>query len=388
MASIESELFSTIYSRARKSDFKSFDQCDIKGSQLFIRPGVLSYKLGLKKLYNTVVYHSTTRQEGAWRKLLGIKEQSFAQADSFVVRALIHSEVKDKIEHISKLEKRIWSARSSGFNFSAWGQPYDWMSASLMKKNTPRTTVSSQIGLMYVELFKAFQNKSHLEKAVSAGNFFLKEMTRSLDTENHVSFSYGFGDEQMVYNANAMSVAFLGALYEMTQDKRLHDLIEKLIRHIMDHQNSDGSWNYRYKDGRSQGVIDNFHTAYLLSDLFSLRGTEFISGDNLAQLQLGFDFYMNQLFDKHHVPLWDTRRALPKDIMCYAAAIILFSQLEPSAHINKRLSSLLEAVKNEFIVDGDLIHSISGNSRNKNFYIRWGGCWMLYALSTLQTNRA
>lgn len=300
-----------------------------------------------------------------WTRLAGIRDDSRARARRYLDWL---------VEHPSPQPHGI-----------AWGQPYDWVSKEIIPKYTPRTTVTSICGHAFLDAYECWGAERDLEVARSACEFVLKGLNRTFDQDGDFCFSYSPVDHQRVHNANMDAAGLLARTWLHTKEQILLDTALAATRYTLKHQMADGAWEYRGPPDPLNGVIDGYHTGFVIEAL----GIVVSAVDSAAietALARGLDFYRKALFEADGLPRTTTRRTYPVNVQSAAQGIITFTSLVA------RWPKLL--VDAERVAMWVIAHMQAEDGHFGHYYfqdgrvdwtpsIRWSDSWMLRALAAL-----
>lgn len=377
------------YSSLKNESFKSYDLSDITSQNYFLKMNRWCHGKSIGKYvkypHNLLVEYFTP----LLRKYYGIEKRDFAQSNAFIVRGLckLYQKTQDEyyLVEAKSIVKRISEQRSKGFKHACWGQPYDWFSKKIMPAYVPRTTVTSQVGKMFLEVYLTTKENKYLTEAIDIGDFFLEEMPLSYDQDNQTCFSYTTIDQHQVHNPNMMAAGFLSMLGHVTKEAKYQNRAITAGNFTFSAIRDDGSWYYSKLPNDQPSKIDNYHTGY------NLEGGMLMSkylGDQFKyeeELNNGIAYYLKHLFSPEGIPYLTNKKRYPIDIQCCAQSIITLSYLsEHDKKYKKRAKDLFEWTYNNMYEDGSYYYRISKNgSKDKTNYIRWGDAWMFYAGSLL-----
>jgi len=341
------------------------------------------------KYPHNLLLENFTPQLRNWYK---VKKRDFAQSNAFIVRGLIRlfqSQADESYLHqVDQLTERIQAQKSTDFQHACWGQPYDWFSKKIIPAFTPRTTVTSLVGRMYLDLYRFTKKEEYLNEAIDIGDFFLEEMPLSFDQDGLTCYSYTTIDQHQVHNPNMMASGFLIELWDATQVEKYKERAFSTARFTFSHLNDDGSWYYANLPGGKTSKIDNYHTGYNLEGALHLKrflGAQF---PYEKELQKAIQYYQKNLFDQDGIPKLTDKKRFPIDIQCCAQSIITHTLLSTESDQNTITAKDLFKWTNEHMyANGSYYYRISKNgSVDQTDYVRWGDAWMFFAGSLLISN--
>ncbi|WP_420318303.1 glycoside hydrolase family 88 protein [Ekhidna sp.] len=375
----------------KRQAYKSYDLCDITSQPYFLKIDQWCYgKLFgkyIKYPHNILLKHFTS----TLRALYGVGKKDFAQSNAFIVRGLLrmYEYSKEKVyqKQANELINRILDQKSTGFKHSAWGQPYDWFSKKIIPANTPRTTVTSQVGKMFLDAYSITKDSRHLVRAIDVGNFFLNEMPLSHDQNEKTCFAYTTIDQHQVHNPNMMAAGFLATLFHFTKEEKYAKRALTSANFTFSEINDNGSWYYAKLPNNQPSKIDNYHTGYNIEGAFLIQKYLKEKFSFQYEFKKSIEYYENQLFSSRGVPFLTNLKKYPIDIQCCAQSIItkiLLSEINES-YLNQAHELFKWTVDNMY-ADGSYYYRILKNgAKDKTAYVRWGDAWMLFAASLLLT---
>ncbi|SNT36074.1 hypothetical protein SAMN05421640_3540 [Ekhidna lutea] len=375
----------------KQNAYKSYDLCDITSRPYFLRMNKLcqglSYGKYIKYPHNLLLENFAP----ALRKLYGVKKNDFAQSNAFVIRGLLrlfqNTKNEEYLTEAEALIERVIQQKSKGFKHSCWGQPYDWFSQQIIPAYTPRTTVTSQVGKMFLDAYGTTKKQSFLDMAIEIGNFFIEEMPLSYDRDNQTCFAYTTIDKRKVHNPNMMASGFLSTLWKTTGENRFLERSISAANFTFSNINPDGSWFYDTLPDNKPSKIDNYHTGYNLEGSVLLKKN---LGDQFSyqtQLEKAISYYENKLFDNQGIPRLTDKKKFPIDIQCCAQSVITFAHLsEIDTKYWNQAENLFKWTVEHMFDSGSYYYRIFKNgSKDRTDYIRWGDAWMFFAGSMLLT---
>jgi hypothetical protein len=293
-----------------------------------------------------------------------------------------------KQEYLDKIRfftNEIRSVISKNWSGACWGYNFDWQArAFFLPEYTPTVVATSFISSAMLDAYEITGEKEILDIAKSSCEFILKDLNRTQDNKGNFAFSYSPLDRSVVYNASLLGSRLLARIYSITHETVLITEAERSVAFCCDQQNSDGSWSYG-----SAGFhkwIDNFHTGYNLQAISDYME---YSGDHKyeAQVQNGFEYYINTFFTKEGVSKYYSDSVYPIDIHAPAQLVITLSRLgklnEYQVLAEKVLNwtiNNMQSRKGYFYFQKERIFA------SKIPYMRWAQAWMFYALSEFLLN--
>jgi len=274
---------------------------------------------------------------------------------------------------------------SKGYSGYCWGYPFDWQSRIFIPKHTPSSVVTSISAHAFMDAFDLLGNRRYLDVAKSCCDFIINDLKIDRIDESRLCFSYTPIDiSSHVHNANLFCASLLYRVGHEIGDAEYIKIAENAVNYTLSAQNNDGSWYYFGYPETVRGAIDNYHTGFILRNLFSVYN---ITNDEnvLRGIRKGLEFYVNNLLKNKVIPKFHHNIAYPIDIHACSESILclsILSEIDPDA-IKIAEKVAVWTVNNMQSGDGYFYYRKYRLFTSKIPYIRWGQAWMLYALSEL-----
>jgi hypothetical protein len=280
-----------------------------------------------------------------------------------------------------------------GFSGAAWGYNFDWQSRNFFaSRGTPMIVPTAFAVRALLDAYETFGDPKFLETARSACQFILMDLRRTVDSTDpsggEVCFSYSPIDNTRIFNASlfaAETLAGVAAVAGETEFSEIaNDLALRAARYVVGKQSADGSWNYGA--GKSQGWIDNFHTAYVLLSLSRIMKCMPGSRKELMPaLELGYRFWRTAFFLADGWPKYYHDTLYPTDAHAAATAIVTLIELH---ELDRQALPLAQTVatwtiRNLRDSQGFFYYQGRRFYTMRTPFMRWTQAWMLYALSRL-----
>jgi len=153
---------------------------------------------------------------------------------------------------------------------------------------------------------------------------------------------------------------------------------------------NDGAFDYNGPPEKPQNFVDNYHTAFVLRQLYSIwQLTKDEKYFNI--LEKGYNYYINNFFENDRIPKFTKTRKYRIDIHSSAESINCLCELSPHFPKGIEIAKNVATWTIENLQDkkGFFYHGIFKSRfigvpfKSKIAYIRWGEAWMLKGLSNL-----
>lgn len=373
-----------------KNGLEGYDLCDVKAHPFFLFLDRINKKEPFLNYFTYPFFIIESKQKPLLRNLFRIKKNIYPQALGLMTRAYLniyrYIHKNSYFDNAIKCLKWLEEHPSSGYSEMCWGQPYDWSSRIIIPKNTPRTTVTSQVANAFLDVYELTKENHFLDIAKSACNFFINELNWDEDKEGNVCFSYTTKDNFHIHNANMMAASTLIRTWYHCKKNEYKDMGLKSLNFTLKFQNKDGSWYYWAPPNKLRYSIDNKHTGFVLESLEIVRRYYNKKFKHNSVIDSGLKFYVNNLFENEAIPKALSDRLYPIDIQNCAQGIITFCEFQhhyPQLK-EKAVKIAIWTIKNMLDPKGHFYYQIYQNGQvDKTPYIRWGESWMLRALSYL-----
>ena len=276
---------------------------------------------------------------------------------------------------------------SKGYSGYCWGYPFDWQSRVFIPKGTPSCVVTSIAAHAFLDAYEILSDEKYLEIAKSCCEFILRDLNIDEVDGNRICFSYTPVDNFHVHNANLFCASILYRIGDIKGDEIYKRMAKKAVNYTISEQNEDGSWYYFGYPETVRGAIDNYHTGFILRNLF--RVYKITKEEELMRcIYKGLGFYIENLFEDQ-IPKFHHNITYPIDIHACAESILclsILSEIYPKA-MEMAENVAVWTIENMQSTDGYFYYRKYRLYTSKIPYMRWGQAWMLYALSELVKRR-
>lgn len=375
--------FRKLESWVGKNGWEGYDPYDVKGTKPFLLVSMIGAKKGGKYVAHPFLV-SEEKFRNTFRDLMKIEKKINPKAMALFARAYLQAfkitEDKGFLNKARECLSWLENNSSQGYGGHCWGYPFDWQSRILIPKGTPSGVVTSIGAQAFLDAFEILGDEKYLRIAKGCCDFITNDLNRD-ERDDKLCFSYTPLDSFHVHNANLFSASTLLRAHKASENEIFKELAIKSVNFTMSHQNDDGSWYYWAPPDEMLGIIDNYHTGFVLD---SLHISKEILGGEFAydwEMKKGFEYYKNNLFLKDWTPKIHFNKTYPVDIHSCAQGIITFSMFGEKESANKIAEWTIKNMQDD---DGSFYYRIHEKGYiDKVPYIRWGQAWMLLALSRL-----
>jgi len=369
-----------------KNGLAGYDPYDIKA--LYNKSWIQGNLLLRKSLnFLSEFFPSTTR------KILRVKPSVNAKGVGLLAHSYFNLYKIDSNEAwIGKgVECLDWllSNPSKSFHNLCWGYPFDWQTRIFIPRGTPSAVVTAIVIDALLYGYKILNEEKYLNAAESACNFIYNDLNWHQFDETMGCFSYTPLDNFHVHNANMLAAS---ALIKFSQIKKNTDFVKRAmmaVTYTLKNQNSDGSWFYWGPPDHIPGIIDGYHTGFIIRSLYEIN-MFFNEKDMQHKLEKGIKFYLNNLFTSSNIPKDRHNRLYPLNIHTFSEAILSLTVLsEKNEKLNEIASEIVKMTIDLFQnkKEGYFYYRIHKNWKSKFPFIRWNQSWMVLALSFFLLNQ-
>jgi hypothetical protein len=275
--------------------------------------------------------------------------------------------------------------RIQGYSGAAWGYNFDWQSRNFFAPHGLPMIVPTAFAVRaMIEAYQIFNDRQYLETARSSCDFILKDLRRTVESDEEVCFSYSPLDDTRIFNASLFAAEILATVGVLSGETRFCDLAIRAGRYVIRRQGKDGSWVYGA--ARRQQWIDNFHTAYVLLSLSRIMKSCSGAGDDFdLSLSRGYSFWRERFFLADGWPKYYHDSLYPADAHSAATAILALVDLQELDREALPLARKIGAWTLRNLRD----HQGFFYYQRRRFYtvhtpfMRWTQAWMLYAFERL-----
>jgi len=277
-------------------------------------------------------------------------------------------------------------SRCPGFEELCWGLPFNWESRTgTIPAGTPLMTIVPYVYEAFEAGHEATGKLDYLNAMQSIARFAHDRIpVTELDGGTAAAAAYSPFDRTMVVNASSYRAYLLASAGRHFGRAEWTSEAGRNVAFVLASQRPDGSWPYAVTAG--DDFIDNFHTCFVLKNLFKFWR---ITGrpDVLTAVRRGYSYYRRNLLDEDLQPIpfaIQSRVSLHRrDLYDYAEGInlaVLLHDVEPDA--GEILQRLLRGLAKELsLPDGHFVTRQLVIGRNAVPYHRWAQSQVFHALA-------
>jgi hypothetical protein len=371
-----------------RNGYAGYDPYDIRGQDAFINFfGKQTYIY--RKIRGILFLLEYNLAPRLCRRVFRIKKRINAKGMGLLATSYLSlyrsTSNKSYLEKAESVLDWLYSNPNSTYDGYSWGYPFHWQSRVFFPRGTPSSVVTGTVGDAWLDHFLLTDSKKSLEVCRGIARFFLNCLNRHSKSDNQVCFSYTPLDNFKVHNASLFVANFLARLGEIDDNNEFKQAALNAVRYTLAEQNSDGSFNYW--GGETSSIIDHYHTGFVLRHLDAIRKA--LADDSFDEnIDLGYDFYRQRLFNNEGIPKFTPDSLYPIDIHSCSEAILTLSQMEEIPQDDPLLAKVIDFNSRKMLsAEGYYIAEIRkrfwGEQKVKIPYMRWGQCWMLLSLARL-----
>ena len=323
------------------------------------------------------------------RRLLRIKPVTHPKAIALFADAYLtlYELTKEDEFRVLAEERLQWLIKNAvpGFSGTAWGFPFDFLGRDRISAGTPSVVITSIAAQALLHGYQILKIPTYLNTAISSCAFITDDLRRFEPNSEHLCFSKVPGVNWYIHNANVMAAATLAKVGTVMDSTEWDQLIIRALNYTIGEQREDGAWYYWGPPSQLNYWIDHYHTGFVLralDDIYSTKDWDFL----LDPLNIGYAYYIHNLFDDDCIPRRTDKKRYPVDIHSCAEAIICLSQLSNRYKdaANKALAVAQWTFEHMRHQSGYFYYRRYPFFTSKIPYMRRGQAWMMAALTQLQ----
>lgn len=370
----------------------SYDRMDFWSS----KPGVFTKKVFYKnKILGAPLAALALFQETFFPSLLKLYANPRREAigDAHYALGFLNlykSTGEDK--YLRRAEKFLEALKESsceGYSGYCWGYTFGWETPfGFWPPKTPLITISPYPFWAFKKHYTLTGNKNSLEICKSVAKFAVNDLNKSKMPNGTVCTSYSPKDTSLIINANTYRAALLLDVFLLSGKQKYRQEALESIEFVLSYQQENGAWYYEAKD-QSETFIDNFHTCFVLRNLY--RCYEHLGDQELlAAIKKGYKYYRDNLFREDNTPIHFTDAKYIKfrkyEMYDYAEGIklgtLLKNDIEGSLEFSSHLAK--DLVENFQLPDGHFLTRVTTfGQKQKIPYHRWPQAQLFCSLTML-----
>lgn len=376
-----------------QNGFAGFDPYDIKAIPKIRKLTVLGNKNFHGEVIREFVFELFLMFPNLSRKLLKVKPQINAKAIGLLAKSYIDlfTIYKDE-KYLKKADECInWLNEnySKDYPGKGWGYPFAWQAKEEIPANIPNGIVTTAVADAYWSYYKLTNNSKYLDVCSDICLFLISLPIDEINDEQ-LCFSYTPKFINHVHNLNLFVAEFLIKIGKEVNNSEWIETGIKATNYTISNQRDDGSFDYNGPPEKPQNFIDNYHTGFVLRQLYSIW--KLTNNEKyFSVLNNGYKYYVNNFFEDGQIPKFTKARKYRIDIHSSAEAINCLSELSDDFPEGIEIASKVAewTIDNLQDSDGYFYHGIFKSRitrrpfKSKIAYIRWGEAWMLKGLSNL-----
>ena len=174
------------------------------------------------------------------------------------------------------------------------------------KKPTMPLHGLARCNILLLKLGKYYNNQHYIQIAFDSAKETMKSHNVTKTDKGEWYISYYYNSDDCTLNVNTEFAQWLAMLPDSMLNGHLQEVMNGIVRLLVNEQNEDGSWYYFSKNfmkiHQLTPVIDCHHTGTVLSNLMYVLNGQFLD-DRLRVLlkqsiNRGMQFYVDHFFDK------------------------------------------------------------------------------------------
>jgi len=287
--------------------------------------------------------------------------------------------------YLSAMEK----SSSKGYSGMCWGYSFGWQTyAGYWESGIPLITITPYAFWAFKRHYEITGIEKSKQIALSIAKFTLNDLNEIEMPNGMTCSSYSPVSKDIVINANTYRAAVLMEAYEMNGDEKYRAVAQRNIDFVLSYQGEKGEWYYEAKPPKNN-FIDNFHTCFVLRNLFQCYQ---VTKDEkiLNAVKKGYQYYRENLFYDNgrpkHFAVAKYAKLRKYEMYDYAEGIklgVLLKDVLPEAYEkSKELAN--DLVSNFQTRKGYIVTRVTSfRTRHKVPYLRWPQAQLFYSLTNL-----
>ena len=279
---------------------------------------------------------------------------------------------------------------STGYSGTAWGYTFGWQQSKgkYWEPGVPLITITPYAFWAFKKHFELTKNEKSKSIALSIAEFALNDLNEVEMPNGTFCSSYSPISNDIVINANTYRASLLLDAFQLSRDEKYKYAAEKNISFVLSYQGEAGEWYYEAK-GPQDNFIDNFHTCFVLRNLFRCY---LVNNDKniLNAVMKGYQYYRDNLFYKNGRPKHFSKAKYAKlrkyEMYDYAEGITLglLLQNEIPGALTKSKELAADLINIFQTKDGYFVTRVTSlGTKHKVPYLRWPQAQIFFALTSL-----
>lgn len=276
-----------------------------------------------------------------------------------------------------------------GYNGYCWGYTFGWETPmGYWPPKTPLITITPYGFWAFKKHYELTGSKKSLEICRSVAEFSITDLNKSEMPNGTISTSYSPKDSGVIINANTYRSALLMDAFSLFGNEKYKEEALENIAFVLAHQEDNGSWYYESKD-KSETFIDNFHTCFVIRNLY-LCYQHLGDEELLLAIKKGYRYYRDHLFRKDNTPIHFADAKYIKfrkyEMYDYAEGLKLGTLLKDDIEGSLDFSILLakNLITNFQLPDGHFLTRVTSfGQKQKIPYHRWPQAQLFCSLTML-----
>jgi hypothetical protein len=291
-----------------------------------------------------------------------------------------------RAEYFLECMKRYSTKGYSGY---CWGYNFGWQTyKGYWSSGTPLVTITPYAFWAFKLHFEITNHEESKEIVLSIAKFVLSDLKEIVMPNGTYCASYSPDSEDIVINSNTYRAAVLLEAYQINNDETYKFAAQRNIDFVLSYQGDEGEWYYEAKP-KDKNFIDNFHTCFVLRNLFQCY---LVNKDEriFNAVVKGYNYYINNLFFKDGRPKHFSKAKYAKlrkyEMYDYAEGIklgILLKDFIPNA-FQKSIDLAIDLVDHFQTEKGHFLTRVTTfGFKHKVPYLRWPQAQLFYSLTKL-----
>jgi hypothetical protein len=376
------------------SDFGdiSYDRMDFWSSKLGVKGKSIFYKNKILGAPFAIIGLLSENYFPRIQNLFSKKHREVIGDAHFAMSYLNLFELEGNTSHLKRSEhflKCMKEYATKGYSGYCWGYNFGWQTyTGYWNSGIPLITITPYAFWAFKKHYEITNNTESKEVALSIAKFALDDLQEITMPNGTTCASYSPVSKDIVINANTYRAAVLLEAYQMNNDNNYKLAALRNIDFVLSYQGENGEWYYEAKPAKNN-FIDNFHTCFVLRNLFQCY---LVTKDEriLNAVKRGYEYYINNLFFKDGRPKHFSKAKYAKlrkyEMYDYAEGIklgVLLKDYIPEA-LQKSKDLAIDLVSNFQTVKGHFLTRVTTfGFKHKVPYLRWPQAQLFYSLTKL-----